>query len=150
MVLAIGLHQGRSTRVPGSDRAESAINLLRRITAGEAIPVPEEVAIIGGGNVAMDIARSMARLQKQKYGKVGVTVTALEDFDHFLADKEEIEEAEEEGCVIYEHAGPRRSSSHPARSRASAPGSASRSLTPMAASRPNTTRPTRWCIPPRW
>ncbi len=106
VVLTIGLHQGRSTRVPGSDRAEAAIDLLRRITAGEAVPVPPEIAVIGGGNVAMDIARSMARLQKQKYGKVGVTVTALEDFAHFLADHEEVEEAQEEGCIIYDARGP--------------------------------------------
>ena len=106
VVLSIGLHQGRSTRVPGSDKADSAIDLLRRITAGETVPVPKQVAIIGGGNVAMDIARSMARLQRTKYGEVGVTVTALEDLDHFLADEEEIEEAQEEGCVIYDARGP--------------------------------------------
>ena len=106
VVLSIGLHQGRSTRVPGSDRAEAAIDLLRRITAGEAVPVPEEIAVIGGGNVAMDIARSMARLQKEKYGKVGMTVTALEDIAHFLADREEVEEAQEEGCTIYDARGP--------------------------------------------
>ncbi len=106
VVLTIGLHQGRSTRVPGSDKAEAAIDLLRRITAGEEVPVPQEIAVIGGGNVAMDIARSMARLQKKKYGAVGMTVTALEDFAHFLADHEEVEEAQEEGCVIYDARGP--------------------------------------------
>ncbi len=106
VVLTIGLHQGRSTRVPGSDKAEAAIDLLRRITAGEEVPVPAQISVIGGGNVAMDIARSMARLQKQKYGKVGMTVTALEDFAHFLADREEVEEAQEEGCVIYDARGP--------------------------------------------
>ena len=106
VVLTIGLHQGRSTRVPGSDKAEAAIDLLRRITAGEEVPVPREIAVIGGGNVAMDIARSMARLQKKKHGAVGMTVTALEDFAHFLADHEEVEEAREEGCVIYDARGP--------------------------------------------
>ncbi|PTQ69285.1 FAD-dependent oxidoreductase [Celeribacter persicus] len=106
VVLSIGLHQGRSTRVPGSEKAEAAIDLLRRITAGEEVPVPEQVAVIGGGNVAMDIARSMARLQKIIYGTVGVTVTALEELDRFLADREEIEEAQEEGCVIYPARGP--------------------------------------------
>ncbi|MBU1173831.1 MAG: FAD-dependent oxidoreductase [Alphaproteobacteria bacterium] len=106
VVLSLGLNQGRSTRVPGSEEAESAIDLLRRITAGDKVPVPKQVAIIGGGNVAMDIARSMARLQRQKHGEVGVTVTALEDFDHFLADDEEVEEAREEGCVIYDARGP--------------------------------------------
>ncbi len=62
--------------------------------------------MIGGGNVAMDIARTMARLQKQKYGQVGVTVTALEDFDHFLADKEEVTESLEEQIEIFDARGP--------------------------------------------
>ncbi|MEJ2018211.1 MAG: FAD-dependent oxidoreductase [Maritimibacter sp.] len=108
VVLAIGLHMGRSTRIPGSDLegVETAVDLLRRITAGEEVPVPENLVVIGGGNVAMDIARSMARLQKQKYGKVGVTVTALEDFDHFLADKEEVKESFEEGIEIFDARGP--------------------------------------------
>ncbi|MCB1493342.1 MAG: FAD-dependent oxidoreductase, partial [Rhodobiaceae bacterium] len=50
--------------------------------------------------------RSMARLQKQKYGKVGVTVTALESFSHFLADPEEVRESFEEGIEILDARGP--------------------------------------------
>jgi len=108
VVLGIGLHLGRSTRVPGSEGegVEAAIDLLARVTAGEDVPVPERVAVIGGGNVAMDIARTMARLQVKTYGKVGVTVTALEDFDHFLADKEEVTESIEEGIEIFDARGP--------------------------------------------
>jgi glutamate synthase (NADPH) small chain len=108
VVLSIGLHIGRSTRVPGTEGegVEAAIDLLRRITAGEDVPVPERVVVIGGGNVAMDIARSMARLQKVKHGAVGVTVTALEDFAHFLADREEIEESLDEGVEIVDARGP--------------------------------------------
>lgn len=108
VVLAIGLHLGRSTRVPGSDGegVEAAIDLLARVTAGKPVPVPEHVAVIGGGNVAMDIARTMARLQMQKYGRVGVTVTALEDFAHFLADREEVTESFEEQIEIFDARGP--------------------------------------------
>jgi glutamate synthase (NADPH/NADH) small chain len=54
----------------------------------------------------MDIARSLARLQKQAYGEIGITVTALEDFEHFLADPEEVKEAREEGIVILDARGP--------------------------------------------
>lgn len=108
VVLGIGLHMGRSTRIPGSDATgvEKAVDLLARITRGEEVPVPKTLAVIGGGNVAMDIARSMARLQKVKYGQIGVTVTALEDFDHFLADKEEVKESFEEGIEILDARGP--------------------------------------------
>ncbi|NNJ85200.1 MAG: FAD-dependent oxidoreductase, partial [Gammaproteobacteria bacterium] len=95
VVLAIGLHLGRSTRIPGSDHkaVTKSVDLLRAITEGKTIEAPRQVVVIGGGNVAMDIARSMARLQKQIYGEVNLTVTALEDFDHFLADPEEVKES---------------------------------------------------------
>jgi glutamate synthase (NADPH/NADH) small chain len=63
--------------------------------------------VIGGGNVAMDIARTLARLQKQEFGKVAVTVTALEDFGHFLADPEEVRESGEEDIHILDARGPR-------------------------------------------
>ncbi|MGD9919094.1 MAG: FAD-dependent oxidoreductase [Paenirhodobacter sp.] len=108
VVLAIGLQMGRGTRIPGSEGpgVEKAVDLLRRITAGEEVPVPEQAVVIGGGNVAFDIARSMARLQKQRHGKVGLTLTALEDRAHFLADKEELIEGAEEGVVILDSRGP--------------------------------------------
>ena len=99
VVLTIGLWMGRSTRVPGSDhkKVTRAVDLLRDVAAGVKITVPRSAVVIGGGNVAMDIARTLARLQKQKYGEVQVTLTALEDLDHFLADPDEIKESREEG-----------------------------------------------------
>ncbi len=108
VVLAIGLHLGRSTRIPGSDHAQvhSAVKLLREVTEAGSIEVPEEVVVIGGGNVAMDIARTVARLQRQQWGEVKVVVTALEQQEHFLADPEEIREAEEEGVTICPSRGP--------------------------------------------
>lgn len=108
VMLAIGLHLGRSTRIPGSDHpaVTKAVDLLRAITDGEDIAVPEKIVVIGGGNVAMDIARSMARMQKQTYGTVQMTVTALEDIDHFLADPEEVKECGEEGIAIFDARGP--------------------------------------------
>ncbi len=108
VILAIGLQMGRGTRIPGSEGpgVEKAVDLLRRITAGEDVPVPERVVVIGGGNVAFDIARSMARLQKATHGTVGVTLTALEDRAHFLADAEELIEGAEEGVEIIDKRGP--------------------------------------------
>ncbi|MEZ5479599.1 MAG: FAD-dependent oxidoreductase [Thiolinea sp.] len=109
VVLAVGLHQGRSTRIPGSEHPQvrKAVDLLRQITNGEKVDVPKSMVVIGGGNVAMDIARSMARLQMQQYGAVNMTVTALEGFDHFLADPEEVKESFEEAITILDSRGPR-------------------------------------------
>jgi glutamate synthase (NADPH/NADH) small chain len=108
VVLAIGLHLGRSTRISGSDHKQvrKAVDLLRMITDGEAFKVPKQAVVIGGGNVAMDIARSLARLQKQQYGQVGLTVTALEDQANFLADPVEVKECDEEGIEIFDARGP--------------------------------------------
>jgi len=108
VLLSIGLHVGRSTRVTGTDHVDvtKAVDLLADITNGLEVKVPKKAVVIGGGNVAMDIARSMARLQKQKYGTVDLTVTALEDLAHFMADPEEIKEAGEEGIEILDARGP--------------------------------------------
>jgi len=109
ILVASGLHMGRSTRIPGSEHQKtvSAIDLLRDVSLGVAFEVPEKAVIIGGGNVAMDAARSLARLQKNHYNKVDVTVTALEAREQMLADADEIRESEEEGIVIMPSRGPR-------------------------------------------
>lgn len=110
VIMAIGMQNGRSTRIPGSDHKAvvKAVDLLRMIPKGDKFRVPKSAVVIGGGNVAMDIARSLARLQKQKYGKVNITVTALEQLGKtFLADDEEVTESREEGIEILDCRGPR-------------------------------------------
>ncbi|MGA7180840.1 MAG: FAD-dependent oxidoreductase [Thiobacillaceae bacterium] len=108
VVLAIGLQFGRSTRIPGSDHPHvfRAVDLLREIAAGVDLQIPDRAVVIGGGNVAMDIARSLARLQMVQHGKVGVTVTAVQSAGQFPADAEEVKEADEEGIEILPARGP--------------------------------------------
>jgi len=103
-----GLHLGRSTRIPGTDHKSvyQSVDLLRDIVTGAPVPVEKKVVVIGGGNVAMDITRSMARLQMEKYGEVNVIATSLEDEEHMPADREEVVEAREEGCTIIPGYGP--------------------------------------------
>ena len=109
VLLALGLQLGRGTRIPGSEHRSvyKAVDLLRAVTAGESFTIPRSAVVIGGGNVAMDIARTLARQQMTAYGEVKITVTALEDLAHFLADPEEIKEAGEEQIVILPARGPR-------------------------------------------
>lgn len=106
-----GLHIGRKLPekfLPGSDHEHvfAAADLLREVTLGNEIHIAEKVAVIGGGNVAMDISRTIARLQKVKYGKVQLTTTALETEKIMPADREEIVESREEGIVIMPGWGP--------------------------------------------
>ena len=104
-----GLHLGRSTRVPGSDhsRVYLATDLLREVTLGKEIDVAENIVVIGGGNVAMDITRTLARLQNKKYGKVQILATCLESEEDMPADLEEIIEAREEKALIDPGWGPK-------------------------------------------
>ncbi|MBN2874064.1 MAG: FAD-dependent oxidoreductase [Spirochaetales bacterium] len=108
VIMATGFHGGRSTRVPGTDHPMvfQAVDLLARITNGDEFPVEKDIVVIGGGNVAMDIARSLARMQKKKYGTVSLIVTSLETRDIMPADDEEIVEGEEEGIVFHPGRGP--------------------------------------------
>ncbi len=108
-LIGIGLHGSRSTRVPGTDHPQvySAIDLLRQISSNEAIELQKRIVVIGGGNVAFDIARSLARLQRKQFGEVNIVVTALEPRDNMLADESEVIESEEEGIQLYTSRGPR-------------------------------------------
>ena len=108
VLLAIGLQEGRQTRIPHSEHQQvyRAVDLLDKITAKEAFDLPRRASVIGGGNVAMDIARSLARLQKQQYGQVDVVLTAMEELQNFMADDDEIKESLEEGIVIQDQRGP--------------------------------------------
>ncbi|HWS02368.1 MAG TPA: FAD-dependent oxidoreductase [Gammaproteobacteria bacterium] len=108
VLIALGLQLGRATRTPGSDHPDvrKAVDLLRQATTYEDFGTPRTAVVIGGGNVAMDIARTLARLQKKQFGQVQVTLTALEDRAHFLADPDEVKEAGEEGVVILDARGP--------------------------------------------
>jgi len=107
--VSTGLHQGRSTRVPGSDHEDvfQAIDLLRDVTAGKDIPVHESIVVIGGGNVAMDISRTLARLQQARFGRVNLVTTSLETEEIMPADREEIVESREEGITLEPGWGPR-------------------------------------------
>ncbi len=107
--ISTGLHLGRNLGFPAEKLpyVRQSIDLLREIELGQEVEVPEKIVVIGGGNVAMDIARTMARLQMQKYGKVTVDMFALESMDILPADKEEIEESQEEGIKIHPSYGPK-------------------------------------------
>jgi len=110
VLVGTGLHTSRSTRIPGTDHKEvyQAIDLLREYSKGHQIPVAEKIVVIGGGNVAMDITRTLARLQNQKYGTVNIITTSLETEEIMPADQEEIDEAREEKVTLKPGWGPQK------------------------------------------
>ncbi len=107
--LGIGTTVSRSTRVKNSDKAYPALLFLRENKIGKGIKVGREVIVIGGGNVAMDVAREALRLQHIQYpGEKVVTKTvSLEDWDIMPATKEEIEDAKAEGIEFNPGWGPK-------------------------------------------
>jgi len=99
----------RSTRVKNSERCLLALDFLEANKIGEACKVGKKIIVIGGGNVAMDVAREALRLQNMQYpGEATVTSTvSLEDWDEMPATEEEIEEAKEEGIQFNPAWGPK-------------------------------------------
>ena len=104
--VAIGAQQGRKLGIEGeeADAVISGVDFLRTINLGEATAVSGKVVVIGGGNVAIDVARSSVRLN-------GVTQTelfCLESRENMPAHEEEVREALEEEIGINNGWGPTR------------------------------------------
>lgn len=101
--VASGFIKGRSTGAKGfgGEGSYLALELLEMVKSGEKFPVGEKILVIGGGNVAYDIARSLSRLQRNKYNKVDVTVICLEQEEEMPADEEEIIESVEEDITTF-------------------------------------------------
>jgi NADPH-dependent glutamate synthase beta subunit-like oxidoreductase len=95
--LAIGAHLNQKMNTPGEDAAGiiPGISFLRRVNLGEKVKVGEKVAVIGGGNVAIDAARTALRL-----GAKEVFIVYRRTRDEMPANDEEIEEAEHEKIKI--------------------------------------------------
>jgi formate dehydrogenase beta subunit len=103
-LIATGLSESRTLGVPGIDGRGVllALPLLRAISAGDAPPVGGRVVVIGGGNVAADVARCARRL-----GAAEVTMASLESREEMPVWEWEIEEALEEGIELAPGWGPK-------------------------------------------
>jgi NADH-quinone oxidoreductase subunit F len=103
--LAAGLQKGRQLRIPGSDLegVYEGVDFLRRINEGEKIKIGRSVAVVGGGNVAVDAARVGLRLGAER----SVIIYRREKRD-MPAIEEEALAAEEEGVEIVALANPTR------------------------------------------
>ncbi len=95
--IAVGAHKTRRLGVEGEDLIGvfDALDFLRRVNNKESITLGERVAVIGGGNVAIDSARTAARL-----GCKDVSILYRRSRDEMPANPYDIKEAEEEGVKI--------------------------------------------------
>jgi len=135
LFLAPGASLGRGLDIPGNqaDGVFRAIEFLINTNQGFSVDVGERVIVIGGGNVAMDAARTALRAaayeeaaedfqaeehrgamteafdvarSAKRAGATDVTVVALESREEMPADDFEIEEAEVEGIQFLHRRGP--------------------------------------------
>jgi NADPH-dependent glutamate synthase beta subunit-like oxidoreductase len=126
ILLAIGLHAGRKLRVEGEDLdgVISGIDFLLNVNLGYRFSIGRRVVVIGGGNVAIDVARSALREEQRdaaeqvamkelmdvsrsalRMGARDVHLMCLESREEMPAFANEIEEGLEEGLKIHPSLG---------------------------------------------
>jgi glutamate synthase (NADPH/NADH) small chain len=100
--LSTGLSVPSSMRIEGEDhpRVLSGLQILADVASGRDPGIGRKVAVIGGGNVAMDAARVSRRMGAD------VTILYRRRIADMPADSEEIHESQEEGCTIVPQAIP--------------------------------------------
>jgi NADPH-dependent glutamate synthase beta subunit-like oxidoreductase len=101
--LAIGAQASRKLGIPGEDAQGviPGVDFLRRINLGDDLALNGKVIVIGGGNVAIDVARSAVRVGAEK-----VELFCLESRKQMPALDEEVEDALSEGITIHNSWGP--------------------------------------------
>ncbi len=103
--LAIGAQGGRKLNIEGEDGENvlAGVSLLKDVNLGKPVKLNGKVVVIGGGNVAIDVARTAERV-----GSDSVEMYCLENKKEMPALPEEIEEACKEGVSIHNSWGPKR------------------------------------------
>jgi len=138
VVIAVGAQRGRDLSIPGVDLdgVHKGIDFLLNVNLGYRFTIGNRVIVIGGGNVAMDVARSAARevvrqheagavpadanvvavaghemidisLSALRLGASEVHLVCIEPREEMPAAEEEILEAQEEGIILHPGFGPK-------------------------------------------
>ncbi|QDA30753.1 FAD-dependent oxidoreductase [Thermococcus indicus] len=91
--LGVGAWRSRKMGIPGEELegVMHGIEFLRKVNMGEEVKLGEHVIVVGGGNTAMDVARTALRLGAK------VTVVYRRSREQMPANEREVEEAMEEG-----------------------------------------------------
>lgn len=126
--LAVGCRKGKALRIPGVELPGvlTAVDFLAHLNLGVPLDVGDEVVVVGGGNVAFDVARTARRFggtseEGEEHHNLAadaavaaarilrrkVTLVSLESRDEMPADPEEIEEGSHEGVRLVHRRGPK-------------------------------------------
>lgn len=103
--LAIGAQAGRKLGIEGEDNQNviTGVDFLRNVSLGRPAEISGKIVVVGGGNVAIDVARTAVRENIES-----VAMYCLESSEEMPALPEEIEEATAEGITINNGWGPKR------------------------------------------
>lgn len=117
VVIAVGAKRSRVLPVPGGDAQGviGGVEFLRDVALGHPPALGRRVVVIGGGNVAYDVGRTVlrqisidaARSAKRAVGVAEVHLCSLESLEEMPADDAEILEGDEEGIVRRNSLGPK-------------------------------------------
>ncbi|SCY19251.1 NADPH-dependent glutamate synthase beta chain [Butyrivibrio sp. INlla14] len=102
--IAIGMQGGRLAGIPGetAEGVQTGVDFLRNINQDHSIKLNGATVVVGGGNVAIDVARTAVRAGSSK-----VTMLCLESASEMPAAKDEVAEAKEEGIEVMNGWGPK-------------------------------------------
>ncbi|MEZ5305610.1 MAG: FAD-dependent oxidoreductase [Pyrinomonadaceae bacterium] len=116
VIIAVGAKSSRGLGLPGENGPDviGGVDLLRAVSLSEGIDIGREIVVIGGGNVAYDVARSVvrqiafdtARTAARLSETANVHLVSLESAEQMPADTIEIVEGDEEGIARTNGWGP--------------------------------------------
>ncbi|MFQ5506489.1 MAG: FAD-dependent oxidoreductase, partial [Planctomycetota bacterium] len=116
-VIAIGAKRSRSIPIPGSDGIGvlGGVDILRDIALREGVELGKRIVVIGGGNVAYDVSRTVIRQIGVDVSRTAlraadvseVNLCCLESLEEMPADDVEILEGHEEGVRLWPSLGPK-------------------------------------------
>lgn len=102
--VAIGAQGGRKTGVPGeaAEGVVTGVEFLNRVNREGTLTLSGKTVVVGGGNVAIDVARTALRCKSEE-----VSMFCLESAETMPAAKDEVKEAKEEGIQVNNGWGPK-------------------------------------------
>ena len=102
--VAVGLQSGGRLPVPGGDAENviSGVDFMRDVNLREEKTLSGRVVVIGGGNIAADVARTAVRCSAEN-----VSLYCLEGYDEMPMGEEDRSECERDGVAVYAGWGPR-------------------------------------------
>jgi formate dehydrogenase beta subunit len=117
VIIACGAKRSRPLPIPGVEAigVMGGVDFLRDVALGKSVQLGQRVIVIGGGNVAYDVARTVLRQEEYDVSRTAarlpgvreVHLACLESLEEMPADTVEIIEGADEGVVRHNSLGPR-------------------------------------------